>query len=152
MLHHGSVDVLHHGFVDVVEIGSASEHLRLAPSTGDPHRDHLVAHLVSDGLAATRTVYAHDGSAWRELAEFFAGLAQDWRGWTETRGWASLEGDLMIRARHEHGRVLLHVTLSQDRGGRGGRGWPVAAGLALEPGEQLSRVAAELARLARVEP
>ena len=70
--------MLHHWLVDAVEIGSASEHLRLSADVNDPDFDYLEVHLTVGGLSATRTVYAHHGSGWRELADFFAGLANDW--------------------------------------------------------------------------
>lgn len=103
-----------------------------------------MANLVDDGLSATKRVYAHYASGWCDLAAFFAGLATDWRGWSGTREWVSLESDLKIEARHEYGHVQLHVTVSQDRADWGNHGWQASADLTLEPGEQLSRVASEL--------
>jgi len=103
-----------------------------------------VADLVDGGLSATKRVYAHYASGWRDLAAFFAGLATDWRGWSGSREWASLESDLKIAARHEYGHVRLHVTLSQTRADWGNHGWRASADRTLEAGEQLSRVADEL--------
>lgn len=130
--------------VDSVDIGSAGSRLRLSPEPDDPTFDHLVADLADDGLSATKRVYVHYASGWGDLAAFFAGLATDWRGWSGTREWISLESDLKIEARHEHGHVQLNVTLSQDRADWGNHGWHASADLTLEPGEQLSRVADEL--------
>jgi hypothetical protein len=130
--------------VDSVQIGSVSGHLRLSPERDEPTLDYFVANLVDDGLSATKRVYAHYASGWRELAAFFEGLVTDWRGWSGTRAWSSLESDLKIEARHEYGHVQLHVTLSQDRVDWGNHGWTASADLTLEPGEQLSRVADEL--------
>jgi hypothetical protein len=93
-----------------------------------------------DGLSATKRVYAHYASGWRELEEFFAGLAADWRGWSGTREWTSLESNLKIGARHEYGHVQLHITLDNALSGWGNHGWKASADLMLEPGEQLSRV------------
>ena len=83
--------------MNAVEIGPASERLRLSAEPDDPALDYLVADLSVDGLSATKSVYAHYASGWRELADFFAGLATDWRGWSGTREWTSLESDLRSR-------------------------------------------------------
>lgn len=125
-------------------IGTVSGHLRLRPEPDDPSLDYLVADLVDDGLTATKRVYAHYASGWRDLAAFFGGLATDWRGWSGTREWASIESDLKIEARHEFGHVQLHVTIWQSRADWGNHGWRASADLTLEPGEQLSRVADQL--------
>ena len=61
--------------VDVMEIGSAPDHLRLSTEPDDPALHYLVADLSAGGLAATKRVYAHDASGWREPADSFAGLA-----------------------------------------------------------------------------
>jgi uncharacterized protein DUF6228 len=132
------------GIVDAVEIGSASDCLRLSSDSGDTKLDYLTADLSVDGLSATKRVYAHYASGWRELADFFAVLAADWRGWQGTREWESIESDLRIAARHEHGHVQIRVTLRRALADWGNHGWTASADLALEPGEQLSRVAAEL--------
>lgn len=130
--------------MDAVKIGSASDHLRLSAEPDDPALDYLVADLSVDGLSATKRIYANYASGWRELAEFFAGLATDWRGWPGAREWASLESDLKIVARHEYGHVQLQVTLHNELAGWGNHGWSASADLTLEPGEQLSRVADEM--------
>jgi hypothetical protein len=105
--------------VDAVEIGSASDHLRISAEPDDPARDYLVADLLVDGLSATERVYSHYAYGWRELADFFAGLAADLRGWSGTREWTSLESDLKIEARHEYGHVHLDVTLRNALAGLG---------------------------------
>ena len=133
--------------VDAVELGSASEHLLLSLEPDGPALAYLVADLSVDGMSATKKVYSHYASGWRELADFFAGLAADWRGWSGTREWTSLESDLKIEARHEFGHVQLHVTLRNPMAGWGNQGWSASADLTLEPGEQLSRVTDELKNL-----
>jgi len=110
----------------------------------DPALGSLVADVSVDGLSATKRVYSHYATGWRELAEFFASLAADWRGWSGTREWTSLESDLKIEARHEYGHVQLHVTLHNALAGWGNHGWKASADLTLDPGEQLSRVADEI--------
>lgn len=130
--------------MDAVKIGSASDHLRLSAEPDDAALDYLVADLTVHGLSASKRVYAHYASGWRELADFFGGLAADWRGWPGTREWTSLESDLKIEARHEYGHVQLQVILDNALPGWGTHGWRASADLTLEPGEQLSRVAAEI--------
>lgn len=76
--------------VDAVQIGSASDHLRLSAEPDDPALDYLVADLSVDGLSATKRVYAHYASGWRDLEDFLASLAAVWRGWSGTREWTSL--------------------------------------------------------------
>lgn len=130
--------------MDAVEIGSASDHLRLSAEPDDPALNYLFAHVAVDGLSATKRVYAHYATGWGELADFFAGLAADWRGWSGMREWSSLESDFKIEARHDYGHVQLHVTLHHALAGWGNHGWKASADLTLEPGEQLSRVADEM--------
>ncbi|VXC37554.1 conserved hypothetical protein [Nocardioides sp. AX2bis] len=131
-----------------MEIGSASECLRLDVESDDPALGDLVAVLSVDGLSATKRVYLHPASGWSELEEFFAGLALDWRGWSGTREWTSLESDLSIEARYEYGHVQVRVTLSDALAGWGNHGWKATADLTLDPGEQLSQVAGDLQDLA----
>lgn len=130
--------------VNAVVIGSPSGHLRLSAEPDDPALDYLVADLSVDGLSATKRVYSHYATGWRELADFFAGLVADWRGWSGTREWTSLESDLKIEARHEYGHVQLHVTLHNALEGWGSHGWRASADVTLEPGEQLSRISDEI--------
>jgi hypothetical protein len=80
--------------------------------------------------------------------DFFHQLEQDWRGWGDTRSWRSLDGDLAIEARHEFGHVQLRVTLRAYGPGWGNDGWTATANLTIDPGEQLSQIAADLSRLA----
>lgn len=129
-------------------IGSASECLRLDVESDDPALGYLVAVLSVDGLSATKRVYLHPASGWRELEEFFAGLAADWRGWSGIREWTSLESDLSIEARHEYGHVQVRVTLCDALAGWGNHGWKATADLTLDPGEQLSQVAGDVKDLA----
>ena len=57
-----------------------------------------------------------------DLADFFRGLAADWRDWT-VRRWESIEGDLRIEARHKYGHVQLRVTLRRAQADWGNDGW-----------------------------
>ena len=134
--------------MDALEIGSPSDHLRLSPAADGATLHHLVAVLAVEGLSATKKVYAHYAFGWRDLADFFGELAGDWRGWSGVREWTSLESDLKIEAKHDGGHVRLHVTLRQDWPHRGGGSWTVCVDLAVEPGEQLRRLADDIKDLA----
>jgi len=71
------------------------------------------------------------------LADFFAGIAADWRGWTGSREWASLDGELTLRAESDRtGHVYLRARLRHGAPAE----WLVAVVLVLEGG-QLDRLA-----------
>lgn len=74
-----------------------------------------------------------------DLAAYFDGLKRDWRGWPGARRWQSLEQELAFTARHD-GRIQIAVEMAQSMG------WAASGELTLEPGEELSRVAAGLRR------
>jgi Family of unknown function (DUF6228) len=84
-------------------IGAGSEYLLLARTPEHEVPELLTAHLRLDGVDATVAVASHYASRFRDLAEFFEGLATAWRGWDGPRRWESLEGDLNLEARHEFG-------------------------------------------------
>lgn len=138
-----------HGMKTIV-IGTEAEGLSLTPdddeSLGAPQ--FLVADLRSEGLTATRGVVNNYATGFEDLAEFFEGIADDWRGWTGERDWRSVEGDLTIMARHEYGHVQLRVGVRDARPGWGNHGWTASADLTIEPGEQLTRIAMDVRALA----
>jgi hypothetical protein len=82
------------------------------------------------------------------LDDFFEQQAQDWRGWEGVREWNSLEGDLRIEARHEYGHVQLRVTVRKALTDWGNGSWLATGDLTIDPGEQLTCVAAEVKALA----
>ncbi|MPQ98270.1 hypothetical protein GB931_10145 [Modestobacter sp. I12A-02628] len=89
-------------------------------------------------------------SPWQaqSLAEFFASLDHDWRGWTGARSWTSDDGELQVTARHDKpNTVLLDVLLA---GGAPPR-WSCAAELEVDPGVFRS-VAASLVALGTSSP
>lgn len=126
----------------MVIVGSKDANLCLTPESaaGPPHS--LVAELRVGDLRATQTVVEGD-SGFAALAAFAAQIAADWRGWDGTRTWESVEGDLRIEARHD-GHVDLRVVLRDGPTWT----WTATALLRLEPGEQLSAIAADLHALA----
>jgi len=95
------------------------------------------------GLEASSRVSAHYASEFDDLVAFFRQLAADWRGWDGERTYESLEHDLRLTATHD-GYVRLAVQLWQE----GGRfGWSAAAVISLEPGEEMTQVAEDVAAL-----
>lgn len=78
-----------------------------------------------------------------DLIAFFRQLAADWRGWDGERTYESIDHDLRLTATHD-GYVRLAVQLWQE----GGRfGWSAAAVISLEPGEETTQVAEDVAAL-----
>jgi hypothetical protein len=120
----------------------------------DPHADGYTrqarVEIRSDGLIA-RTIATIDSTTPHTLAEFFAQLEADWRGWDGERRWRALEG-LAIEARHDGGHVLVAVTVTHSWYSRQVQAmtrdeWSARVTFSLEPGEQLRTVARELASL-----
>lgn len=137
--------------MDAVLIGAGDESLQLIPD-GDQAvpPEYLLAELRSGHLGdlrAVKRIYGGYATEFQGLAAFFANLAAGWRGWDGERSWESCEGDLRLDARHAYGHVQLRVTLRADGSGWGNSGWTATADLTLDPGEQVSVVAADLASL-----
>ena len=92
---------------------------------------------------ASLRVSAHYATGFDELAGFFRELAADWCGWQGERAYESLERELRLTATHD-GHVRLAVFLRQssvpDR-------WSAAAVIRLDPGEEMTRVAGDVAAL-----
>jgi len=108
-----------------------------ASLTLHPHnRDYFVAELRHSGLEAAAQVGTYLSSG---LADFFTGLATNWRGWSGRRSWTSLEGELTLGAESDRtGHVYLRVHLHDGAPAR----WEVEAELVLEAG-QLERLASD---------
>ena len=60
----------------------------------------------------------------------------------------SLEGDLKIEARHEYGHVQLRVTVRKALADLGNDGWVATGDLTIDPGEELTRIAANMSDFA----
>lgn len=78
-----------------------------------------------------------------ELVSFFQDLAESWRGWEGTRTWESFGSVLRIDATHDgFARVTISAMLTplyED--------WSARVAVQAEPGEQLSRIAADVREL-----
>jgi hypothetical protein len=133
--------------VNVVQVG-VGVCLRLTPEDISPGRpQYIIAELRCDGLTASRRVVHHYASGFTDLANFFDQLTLGWRGWTGVRLWESIEHDLRIEARHEYGHVQLRITIRGEGPGWGNEGWQAIADVTIEPGEQLTQIAADLRSL-----
>jgi hypothetical protein len=88
-------------------------------------------------LRASKDVYGGYAHSFGDLAQYFDGLAADWRGWSDVRIYESLEHDLRLEATHD-GHVQIRVRLWQSADIDG---WDVWANLRVDPGEELSRAA-----------
>jgi hypothetical protein len=132
-----------------VKIGTDDMRLVLTPlDPMDAPPQSLTAALHLEGLAASVVVVHHYASGFRDLVDFFEQQAQDWRGWEGVRQWESLEGDLKTEVRHEYGHVQLRVTVRKMLPSWGNNGWLATGDLTIDPGEQLTRVAADVKALA----
>lgn len=105
--------------------------------------DYIVAEIRHTGIEAAAKVGTYLSGG---FADFFAGLAVDWRGWTGNRTWTSLEGELTLTAESDRtGHVYLRVHLQDGAPAR----WEVEAELVLEAG-QLERIASEARAFAKL--
>jgi hypothetical protein len=74
------------------------------------------------------------------FVEFFASIARDWQGWSETRAYESLDGTLSISATHDRVRsVRFEVKFRADS--RSGFDWSASHRLTVEVGK-LKEIAA----------
>jgi Family of unknown function (DUF6228) len=117
----------------------------------DPYADSYVhtanVEIRAHGLTAETTATV-EGTGERDLADFFADLACDWRGWTGERSWRALEGEMAIEAWHDgRANVMITVTIKRPWMTFAKDAWSVRAVFTLEAGEQLSGVARDLATL-----
>ena len=99
------------------------------------------AQLRGDSLQVNVAVGDDDPAAFRD---FFESIAQDWKGWSETRGYESLDGTLQIAATHDRARaVRFEVRFRADA--RSGFDWSAKQRLTVEIGtlQELAQAARE---------
>lgn len=102
------------------------------------HGSGFDARLTIPEGAAETNVYEH--REW--LAEYFADLAANWRGWEGVKEYASLEGQLSLSATHDRlGTVTIKVALRQPWP----PDWSFSAELEFGAGSHLERIAHDLA-------
>ena len=98
-----------------------------------------------EASAATRV----DPNGGAPIADFFADMAREWRGWDGEKIWEPIEPGLRLSARHDGlGHVALRVALQQ---GLDPDGWSIEATLKLEAGalDAIARCHTLQCRLAR---
>ena len=106
--------------------------------------DYLTVRIEGPGLSAVRQVYAGWEEGFTSLARYFSEMDASWRGWEGERVFESAEGDLRLSASHLGSRVSIRVVLWESTEPLG---WRAEAELEIEPGEQLTRMAADLTEL-----
>jgi hypothetical protein len=99
--------------------------------------------VVDEGLTAQTSIWLGPEGVEEPLADFFADLADDWRGWSGTKVWNGMEGGLRLSCTHDKvGHITMRVSLSRHSG----TGWETHVDVPLEAG-QLDHVATEMRRL-----
>lgn len=103
------------------------------------------AGLTAKTIAKTDGRYADPATT---LSGFVASLAAGWRGWDGVQTWQSMERQLALDARHDgRGHVSLGVTLRESGPDWDDTAWSARAVFVLEAGEEMTRLAADLAHL-----
>lgn len=130
--------------VDTVTVSDGENSVTLRGAVLDDHDDgygfgSFAVDLVGDGLSATRYVFVIDGSG---LDDFFAELAEHWRGWEGKRSWASAEHDLAIDARAASGGHN-HLRFSARNGPVAT--WSASVDVVVDAGEDMTLLARDLA-------
>lgn len=100
-------------------IGAGREGLTLSVPSRDAGAFAAVPVMVKvtqPGLEAELVVVLSPeyGPTVGDLADFFAGMARDWRGWKGERTFESVDQDLKITAAHD-GHVRLRVAITDGR-------------------------------------
>jgi hypothetical protein len=104
--------------------------LELSPYPAEGDRE-MQATLHLGHLTATRTFHEVLGFAeFDGLAELFAELARDWRGWEGSRVWESADDDFLVVCKHDGiAGVRVEVTLRHHE-----EDWEVTSELFVELG------------------
>lgn len=131
--------------MEAAAVGREASCLRFEQLQRDPHGEirSVLVRLRMPGLNASLRVSAHYATAFDELARFLTELAADWRGWRGERTYESLEHDLQLTATHD-GHIQLAVQLQETSAPDG---WSAAGTVQLDPGEEMTRAALDVAAL-----
>jgi len=109
-----------------------------------PWQDVVVNYLVTvtgDGLDASAGITSIEGDS---LAEYFSGIAEQFRGWSGVLEWQSLEGQLRAQANWTNrGHVMLRVHL---RPTAYDTAWEVSVEFDIEAGAEMDALSTEAAR------
>ena len=97
----------------VINSVSSSNTLTFSESDGlnlPPGKEYFRATLTGDKLSASAKVYAYQPHG--KITNLFDYLATNWRGWTGTQQWASIEGELTLKCTwQKSGKVNIETTL-----------------------------------------
>jgi hypothetical protein len=121
----------------------------------EPHFGWRVTTELHDGAMNATTDTGIDGQcdgspALSTPAGFVAELASSWRGWQGVRRWQSLERELQLDAQHDgRGHVNLGITLRAPGADLDDTRWCARTVFVLEAGEEMTKLAAELANVLR---
>jgi hypothetical protein len=131
--------------MEPVVIKDLSTALVLAEPLSEDSRSahYLTVTLEGPDLRASRQVYEGYAEGFGYLADYFRGLADNWRGWQGVRAYESIEHDLRIEATH-NGHINLRVVLWESSVPNG---WRTEARVVLDAGEALSAAATDVAHL-----
>ena len=131
--------------VEVAEVGREAGGLRFEEVQRGPRGEiwSVAVRLRVPGLDASLRVSAHYATGFDELVAFVNGLASDWRGWQGERTCESLEHDLRLTATHD-GHIQLVVQLRETSVPDG---WSATGAVQLDPGEEMTRAAQDVAAL-----
>lgn len=106
-----------------------------------PESDYFKVQVNLDGLTAQREIYNPMDIGTETLSEFFARIADKWRGWSDKEQWTSLESDFSITCSHDGVRcVVVDICLREPY-----KNWIVSLQTTIELG-MLDAQAAEAAR------
>jgi hypothetical protein len=92
-------------------------------------RDYFVAELRGLNLAARARVGTYMSAG---IAEMFAEMAANWRGWAGAKSWSSLEGELHLSAAADR---TGHITLTVELRDGAPAVWTVTLQLVIEAGQ-----------------
>ena len=131
--------------VEAAAVGREARSLRFETVQRSPHGEirSVVVRLRVPGLDASLRVPAHYATGFEDLVAFVNGLASDCRGWQGERAYESLEHDLRVTAIHD-GHIRLVVQLRETSVPDG---WSATGVVPLDPGEEMTRAAQDVAAL-----
>lgn len=103
--------------------------------------DYLVARIRSPKVSAEIRVWLYEDA--QSLVAFFVAMAAQWRGWSDEKAWASLEGELELRATIDRaGHVKIDIRMQNTLGGNP---WSLVSSIDTEAG-QLEAIAKQARR------
>lgn len=110
----------------------------------DRARGTAAVELALPGLTASAVIHEYTERA-NPLVQYFQDLSDHWRGWSGAKEYESLEGDLRLSAQHT-GHVIITAQL---RSFIEPAEWTAEGEFRIDPGEELTGIAAALAETLR---